>query len=129
MDNITFNSGDILVEGERDKVIQSTPKNPETLDDLHTLEENGSQHKQEEEEVNDEPQPSNSIPFPSTNTKIIKPVPEIINETKTQAYGRGQHLRKAPGEYRNMNEGLVAMVANDLKLQTEDTSSEYTKND
>ena len=59
-DNITFDSGDILVEGERD---QSTPKNPDTLDDLHTLEENGSQHKQEEEEVNDEPQPSNSIPF------------------------------------------------------------------
>ena len=124
-DDITF---DILVEGERDKVIQSTPKNSETLDDLHTLEENGSQHKQEEEEVNDEPQPSNSIHFPSTNTKNIEPVPEVINETETQVYDRGQCSRKAPGEYRNMNEGLVAMVANDLELQAEDALSEYTKN-
>ena len=112
-----------------DKDIQSIPKSSESVEDLDTLEENGSQQKQEEEEVESKPQPSNSIPFPSTSTENAEDTPEITNETHDQAYGRGQHTRRAPGEYRALNEGLVTAVANGVKLQNNNTSSDYSEID
>ena len=37
--------------------------------------------------------------------------PDQTPETEPQAYGRGQCPRKAPGEYKALNEGLVATIA------------------
>ena len=126
-ENITITSGDTSAEGEKDKIIQSIPKTSENVDDLDILEENKHQQKQDEEEQENEPQPSNTIPFPSTLKDNSEPVQEITNET--QAYGRGQHSRRAPGEYRALNEGLVAATAIHKDLQSDDTSSEHLKND
>ena len=128
-DNITLDSGNILAEEQRDKIIQSIPKSPENAKDFDALPEVESQSKQEEEEAEDKPQPSNSIPFPPTHAQTAKVVPEITNETQTQAYGRGQHPRKNPGEYRTMNEGLVTMVANNVELQSKDMSSDCSENE
>ena len=126
-ENITLTSGDISVVGERDKDIQSIPKSSESVEDLDTLEENGSQQKQEEDEDESEPQPSNSIPFPSTSIENTEDAPEITNETHDQGYGRGQCARRALGEYRALNEGLVAAVENGVKLQNNNTSSDYSE--
>ena len=59
-DNITLDSGDILAEGEREKIIQSIPKSSMDSEDPDSLPKTDSQSKQDEEEVNDEPLPSNT---------------------------------------------------------------------
>ena len=78
------------IEGEREKIIQSVPKSSEDSEDPNSLQKTDSQSKQDEEEVNNEPLPSNTIPFPSTQPETAQNVQEITNETQTQAYRRGQ---------------------------------------
>ena len=87
----------ILAEGEREKIIQSIPKSSVDSEDPDSLPKTDSQSKQDEEEVNDEP-------LPSTQPETVKNVPEITNETQTQAYGRGQHKHPEPGAYKAMYE-------------------------
>ena len=45
--------------------------------------------------------------------------PEQTPDNQPQAYGQGQHPRKAPGKYKAMNEGLVATIALDNDLQSD----------
>jgi Reverse transcriptase (RNA-dependent DNA polymerase) len=116
-----------LAEGERNKVIQSIPKNPGNVEDMESIFENESQSKSDEEEANDEPKLSNSIPFPSTAAENVDVVPETNTESQPQAYGRGQRARKAPGEYKAMNEGLVAATALDDDLQSKYQSSIHSE--
>ena len=98
-------------------------------EDPDSLPKTDSQSKQDEEEVNDKPLPSNTIPFPSTQPETVKNVPEITNETQTQAYRRGQHKCPEPGAYKAMNDSLVATIAKEVDLQDTDNSSEYSQND
>ena len=119
-ENLTIIHDDALAEGERNKIIQSIPKNPR---DVETLSENEPQSKSDEEEANDEPKVSNSIPSPSTTVKNVDVVLETNTETQPQVYGQGQHSRKAPGEYKAMNEGLVTVTVLDDDLQSKYQSS------
>ena len=126
-ENLTIIHDDALAEGERNKDIQSIPKNPGNVEDTESISENESQQKPDAEEPNDEPKLSNTIPFPSTTAENVQVVPETNTETQPQAYGRGQRPRKAPGEYKALNEGLVAVAAIDDDLQTEYPSSIYSE--
>ena len=128
-DNITLDSGDILAEGEREEIIQSIPKSSEDSEDPNSLPKTDSQSKQDEEEVDDEPLPSNTIPFPSTQPETAENVPEITNVNQTQAYGRGQCKPPEPGAYKAMNDGLVATIAKEVNLQDINNLSEYSQND
>ena len=67
---------------EREKIIQSIPKSSEDSEDPNSLPKTDSQSKQNEEEVNNKPLPSNTIPFPSTQPETAENVQEITNETR-----------------------------------------------
>ena len=78
--------GDVLSEGEREKVIQHTKSN------IVNTEEPGDDtvSGQAESKEKQEPQPSNSIPFPSTPEQPTDPAPEPEDDSKASAYGHGQ---------------------------------------
>ena len=128
-DNITLDSGDILAEGEREKIIQSIPKSSEDSEDPNSLLKTDSQSKQDEEEVDNKPLPSNITLFPSTKPETAENAQEITNEIQTQAYGRGQCKRPEPGAYKAMNDSLIATIAKEVNLQDNDNLSEYSQND
>ena len=118
-ENLTIIQGDALSEGERIKDIQSIPKNSGNIEDTEIQSENQSQSKPDAEETNDEPQLSNTIPFPPKTTENIDVAPETNMEEQSQAYGQGQHTKRVPGEYKALNEGLVAATAIDDNLQSD----------
>jgi hypothetical protein len=90
-ETIAISSGDILSEGEKDKVIQNPTSNVKTVENPQN--DSNSPHltrSEDEKEVADkEPEKSNTVPFPT--------IPEPDNEAKTietddppQEYGHGK---------------------------------------
>ena len=86
-ENLTIIQDDALSEGERIKDIQSIPKNSGNIEDTEIQSENESQSKPDAEETNDEPQSSNTIPFPPKTTENIDVAPETNVEEQSQVYG------------------------------------------
>ena len=116
-ENLTIIQDDALSEGERIKDIQSIPKNSGNIEDTEIQSENESQSKPDAEETNDKPQSSNTIPFPPKTTENVDVVPETNAKNQSQAYSQGQCKKRVPGEYKALNEGLVAATAIDNDLQ------------
>ena len=74
-ENLTIIRDNALSEGERIKDIQSIPKNSGNVEDTEIE----SQSKPDAEETNDEPQLSNTIPFPPKTAKNVDVAPETNN--------------------------------------------------
>ena len=112
--------GDSLDEGERDKIIQQTPNDENPENNTETVE-NHSELKNKLIKTYQDNQSSNSIPFPSTSQPKPDKNPEAEENDQNQQYSRGQCQRKPPGAYNDMNEGLVASIAqcNGLRDETE----------
>ena len=113
------------ISNKRTKNIQSIPNNSGNVEDTEVQSENESQSKSDAEKTNDEPQSSNTIPFPSKTTKNVNVVPETDAETLPQAYGQGQHIKRVPGEYKALNEGLVTATAIDDNLHSNHQSIDH----
>ena len=86
-ENLTIIQDDALSEGERIKDIQSIPKNSGNIEDTEIQSENESQSKPDVKETNDEPQSSNTIPFPPKTAENVDVAPETNAEEQSQAYG------------------------------------------
>ena len=118
-----------MAEGERDKVIQCSTKIVISTKNPDNQAVNNSQPKNKPVESHQPTQSLNSVPFPSTFDKTANVNPDPEDETQTQAYGQGQHPRKPQGAYREMNEGLVAAMAQSDNLQNMDLSANEPEND
>jgi hypothetical protein len=97
--------GDVLAEGERDKVIQlpkaNTNKKGENTDPDATLID----------------APSNSIPFPPSNQTESHDSPDELST------GRSHHVQPAPGTYKRMHEG-VPLHANVAQVDEPDNNAD-----
>jgi hypothetical protein len=100
--------GDVLAEGERDKVLQPPPNNNKTIDD-----------KAEPDEAPDPDveEPPNSIPFPSARIDEVEPE-QASNKTESDLTSvtdrniiQGKRARPNPGVYARLDKkGLSANV-------------------
>ena len=86
-ENLTIIQDNALSERERIKDIQSIPKNSGNVEDTEIQSENKSQSKPDAEETNDEPQSSNTIPFPPKTVENVDVAPETNAKDQSQAYG------------------------------------------
>ena len=117
VENIAVIPGDSLAEGEKDKIIQQSPKNPETPE---KSEETASKSQTDEKlyETHQQFQHKSSVPFPTTPDKMAEPAMET-NEL-TQEYGCGKRVQPKPqGVYKKMNGGLIAGIATNELLHHE----------
>ena len=117
-ENNTTIPGDILAEGERDKIIQQ-PGNSSEI------------NKKSDIQTQPHNQPSSSIPFSTTSKPTFTTVQETEDNEQTQAYGHGLRAIKPQGAYKDMNEGLVAAVTlcNDLQNKVDSVSTQIIEDD
>ena len=94
-------SGDVLAEGERDKVIQHPLNTPKPENDQPEPQPESNENLPENQEL-----PSNSIPFPQR--AIHRPEIDLQVEPNT---GRGHRTRHVPGHYARLNKGLETNFA------------------
>jgi len=121
-DNSTTISGDVVTEGERDKIIHNINNKPQSNDKLEDQPTNSQQPIDKPPEPQPDEHPSNSIPFPSLAEPLTEPDLEATKDDDEASYGRGQRPRKPKGAYKTMNEGLVAAFTQSQHLDDDKES-------
>ena len=118
-DNIHITAGDVVDEGERDKVLQPPASNANAANAP-----NGAPAPQPKvpdiaPEPTLEPEPQNSVPFPSEQEPAEEPLTEPLQEEDPQPeLGQGWCVqKKPPGAYKRMAQGLPPLDANIADLQ------------
>ena len=122
-ESVTIPSGDVLSEGEMNKVIQNSESN---INDNEKPENNPNtpEHTQSEHEKDDpnQEQDSNTIPFPTVSESDNEPKENSEDVEQTQVYGRGQRVPPKPqGTYKKMHFGLAAAITQDQPLDEEES--------
>ena len=110
--------GDVLVEGENEKIIQHPRNNAKNIEKPDIQEASDPQLKHEPVNKHHHPQSSNSVPFPSIPEIVVEPESEASDDSQSQQYGHGQCPRKPIGAYKDLNNGLTAAVVHCKDLET-----------
>ena len=120
--NITL--GDLLAEGENADITQTSPNSLNNVEQPEDLQDQPEDHSTKTNP--DDTNTTNSVPFPSTqNPTNPEPTAEIPDDNDESVnYGRGHRLRKAPGAYKAINDGLTAAIVQVEDLEVEDLSAE-----
>ena len=118
-DNIHITAGDAVDEGERDKVLQPPTSNANAANAHNSTPAPQPKAPDIAPEPALEPEPQNSVPFPSEQEPAEEPLPEPLQEEDPQPeLGRGRHVqKKPPGAYKQMAQGLPPLDANIVDLQ------------
>ena len=106
-------------EGERDKVLQPPASNTNAANVPNSAPAPQPKAPDVALEPALEPEPQNSVPFPSEQEPAEEPLPEPLQEEDPQLeLGQGQHVqKKPPGAYKQMAQGLPPLDANIADLQ------------
>ena len=124
-----FSSGDVLSEGEKDKIIQN-PENEVKDADKQSNDLKSPIHPQSDDQKGytaQEQLNSNTVPFPTVSEPKNEPVTEIVGDDDAPPeYGRGKRPRKPQGAYRELDgrRALAASVAIFQDLEAENDTSE-----
>ena len=116
-DNIHITAGDAVDEGERDKVLQPPTSNANTTNAPNSAP--APQPKAPDVALELEPEPQNSVPFPSKQEPAEELLFEPLQEEDPQPeLGWGWHIqKKPPGAYKQMAQGLPLLDTNIADLQ------------
>ena len=106
-------------EGERDKVLQPPASNTNAANVPNSAPAPQPKAPDVTPEPALEPEPQNSVPFPSKQEPAEEPLPEPLQEEDPQLeLGQGQCVqKKPPGTYKQMAQGLPPLDANIADLQ------------
>ena len=106
-------------EGERDKVLQPPASNANATNAPNSAPAPQPKAIDVAPEPALEPEPQNSVPFPSEQEPAEEPLPEPLQEEDPQPeLGRGRRVqKKPPGAYKPMAQGLPPLDANVAELQ------------
>jgi hypothetical protein len=120
VDNIAIIPGNTLGEGQKDKIIQHPKKNANCDDNAQ---QNVSEPDQNKANSQVNPEPPNSIPFPSKPSKPqLEPAKD---QNESLQMGRGQHVvKKLPGAYKQMADTLPLLTANIAEFYLQDDNEE-----
>ena len=106
-------------KGERDKILQPPASNTNAANVPNSAPAPQPKVPDITPEPALEPEPQNSVPFPSEQEPAEEPLPEPLQEEDPQPeLGRGRRVqKKPPGAYKRMAQGLPPLDANvaDLK--------------
>jgi len=110
--------GDVLAEGEKEKIIQHPRNNAENIEKPDIREASDPQLEHQPVNKHHEPQSSNSVPFPSIPETVVEPESEASDDSQSQQYGCGQCPRKPIGAYKDLNNSLTTAVVHCKDLET-----------
>ena len=120
VEKVTISSGDILSEGEKNKVIQNPESNVKTIEKLENDPKIPDQ-PQPEPEKGDTAQEPNTIPFPTASEAESKPKTKTAEDDEDpQEFGHGKRVAAKPkGIYKKMHAGVAAEITHDESLDDE----------
>ena len=120
-DNIHITAGNAVDEGERDKILQPPSSNTNAANAPNSAPAPQPKVPDVTPEPALEPEPQNSVPFPSNQEPAEEPLPEPLQEEDPQPeLGRGRRVqKKPPGAYKQMAQGLPPLDANIVDLQND----------
>ena len=106
-------------EGERDKILQPPTSNANATNAPNSAPAPQPKAPDVALEPTLEPEPQNSVPFPSEQEPAKEPLLEPLQEEDPQPeLGQGRHVqKKPPGTYKRMAQGLPLLDANIADLQ------------
>ena len=108
-DDMAIIYGEVLSEGEKEKVIQNPQNNATNIEQSTNEDSEDQQAPEKESEPHQSPKSTNSIHFPTSEEPQNDPDPEPqdTSQPSNQQYGHGQWARPEKGHYKAMNKGLV----------------------
>ena len=118
--------GEVLSEGEKEKVIQHPQNNAQNVVQPENKEPDNQKLQDDDPESHQGSKFPNKIPLPQSEDEAEPDSePQEPNQPPAQNYSHSQHARHERGHYKAMNEGLVAAVTAIVEESPEDDEDEH----
>ena len=118
--------GEVLSEGEKEKVIQNSQNSVKDIENPENKEPEDQQTQEKQLEPHQSPKSTNTVTFPTSKEpqNNLDPEPQDNNQLSDQQYGHGQWARHERGHYKAMNDGLIAAITAIVEESPEDDEGE-----